>query len=121
MTLPTVPVIGTPDWQRRCAQAVNYALNRPVYAVTRPTASYTETSASGERIILADNAAGFTITLPSAARNSAKLVFKKMQAAGTITIAAPGTQTIDGSANVSITAQFGVVRVISDNSNWFTV
>ena len=118
---PTVQTIPTNDWMRRAAQAINYSLTRPIYSIARPTAAYTEIATSGDRVILADNAAGFTITLPSAQRNYARFTFKKMQAAGTITIAAGGGQTIDGAATATITAQYGVLRLVSDNSNWYTV
>jgi len=44
-------------------------------------------------------------------------------AAGTnaITVDTEGTENIDGGASVTISADYGKVRVFSDGNNWFTI
>ena len=37
-----------------------------------------------------------------------------------ITIATEGSETIDGSASSTISSNYGVVRLFSDGTNWFT-
>ena len=71
-----------------------------------------------EVIFLANEASG-TINLPSAVAFQAAIFIKKVAAAaGTITIAPFGSETIDGAANFSLAAQFKFVHLVSDNANW---
>ncbi len=88
------------------------------YTVTTKTAGYTETATTGDVIILANLAAGFTIVLPTAVGNTAKLTIKKMLAAGQIIIDGNGTQTIDGGLTATLTQQYEAITLVSDNSNW---
>lgn len=91
------------------------------YTVTTQAAGYTEAATSGEYIRLCDNAAGFTVNLPTAVGNTAKLTFKKMQAAGAIVLDGSGTQTIDGGLTATLNAQYEAVTLVSDNSNWVKI
>lgn len=65
-----------------------------------------------------------TINLASAATEDGKIIIIKDEsgAAGTnnITIATEGAETIDGAATKTINSNYGVLRVYSDGTNWFT-
>jgi hypothetical protein len=66
---------------------------------------------------------GDTVTLPSGAAADQKFIIKdESGAAGTdnITIATEGSENIDGAATQTISANYGVVRVYFDGSNYFT-
>lgn len=91
------------------------------YTVVTKTASYTETATSGELLIKADLAAGFTITLPTAVGNTAKFHIKKIQAAGLITIDGSGTETIDGGLTAVLADQYASITLLSDNVGWLIV
>ncbi len=88
------------------------------YTVEEKIAGYTEDATSGELFIKADLAAGFTIVLPTAVGNTAKIHIKKMNAAGTITVDGAGSETIDGAASVALTVQYSTLTIVSDNANW---
>ncbi len=69
--------------------------------------------------------AGITVTLPAAASAGAgvgqKVVIIKSDAGvGTVTVAASGTDTIEGAANVTLLTQYKKAELISDNSSvWY--
>lgn len=88
------------------------------YTISTKTAAYTEVATSGEVVALLDLAAGFTVTLPTAVGNTAKLVYKKMLAAGSMVIDANGAQTIDGGLTATLTNQYESITLYSDNANW---
>ena len=84
---------------------------------------------SGRQVIVGvtSTAAARTVTLATALMNDspdARVVIVKDEsgAAGTnnITVATEGSETIDGSATVVISANYGVARLYSDGANWFT-
>lgn len=91
------------------------------YSVVSKTAGYTETATSGELIIKADLAAGFTIVLPTAVGNTATITVVKMQSAGQITVDGAGTETIDGGLTAVLNNQYESITLKSDNSNWLIV
>lgn len=91
------------------------------YSISTKTAAYSETATSGEVIALLDLAAGFTVTLPTAVGNTAKLVFKKMLAAGSMVIDGSGSQTIDGGLTATLTAQYESITLVSTGSNWVII
>ena len=66
----------------------------------------------------------YTLTLSTRLLRRGRVVVVKDQsgAAGTnnITIATEGSETIDGSATAVLGTNYGVVRLYSDGSNWFT-
>lgn len=71
-----------------------------------------------------DTSVARTITLPSTSVVPGKTITIKDEsgAAGTnnITIATAGTETIDGAATATISTNYGVIRLYSDGTNWFT-
>jgi len=86
------------------------------------TANYTT---SDDTIVAVDTSGGaVTITLATADTVAGRVVIIKDEGgqAGTnaITIATEGSETIDGSASTSISTNYGVVRLYSDGTNWFT-
>ena len=90
---------------------------QPLYpAVTTVTAD-TTISAADYTVLL--NAAGITATLPPAGGISGRSCTVKQIAAGSGTVAAAGTQTIDGAGAYALTAQYKAVTVQSDGANWW--
>jgi hypothetical protein len=78
-----------------------------------------DTTASPQEIILADaSSAALTVTLPSP-ESAATVVVKKIDASNTVTIATPGSETIDGSSSVTLSNQYDVEEITSDGTNYF--
>ena len=115
--IPITDGRGVPTFQfQRFWQTMRDAAEA-VYSVKTATTDYTETASKGEVVVKCDNASGFTVTLPNPAASVAKLVFKKMQAAGTITISG----AIDGGSSATLTTQYSTLSVVSDGSSWLAV
>jgi len=71
-------------------------------------------------IVLADSSGGsFNVTLPSPSTAIHVTVKKTDASANAVTIATPGSQTIDGQSNVQISEQFASRTIVSDGSNYF--
>jgi hypothetical protein len=82
-------------------------------------------SSAGETIIgVTDTSAARTITMSTSDMKPGRILIVKDEsgAAGTnnITVDTQGAETVDGQDSVTITADYGVVRVYSNGSNWFT-
>ena len=79
---------------------------------------------SGQTIIGVNTGAARTITLATADTLPGRIIIVKDEtgtaSTNNITINCQGAQTIDGAASVKITANYGVVRLYSDGTNWFT-
>lgn len=86
--------------------------------VTAVTATYTVLPSDG--IVKLGNTTSYTATLPAitAVPKGWGVTFKKTGASGVNTIAAAGSDTIDGAASITLTGQFEAVRVFSDGTNW---
>lgn len=88
-------------------------------SVTTVTTDHTTTY--GE-VVLADASAGaITVTLP--APDSAKfvIVHKVDDTSNPVTIATPGSETINGQSSASITAQYATQTVFSNGSNFWAI
>lgn len=88
-------------------------------AIKSVTAAYTATAL--DHTILANAAGGaFTVTLPKAADNKGKILCVKRTNSGAnaVTIARQGSDTIDGAATVTLSAQYASRLLQSDGSNW---
>ena len=85
----------------------------------RTVDTYNSTSSITHDIAL--GAGVITLTLPPAA--SGKMVFVKRtdSATGALTVAASGSQTIDGAGNKALYYQYESINVVSDGNNWFIV
>lgn len=86
---------------------------------TTQTSNYT---ASAGDLVLADaSGGGFTVTLP-APSTTLNVAVKKIDATtNAVTIATPGTETIDGASQLSITGENYSRSIASDGSNYFIV
>lgn len=65
---------------------------------------------------------GDTVTLPAAVAGQQIVVKDESGSAATdnITIATPGSENIDGAATATISANYGVLRLYSDGTDWFS-
>lgn len=86
---------------------------------TVKTSSYTLTSGDKECVVIY-NGASLTATLPTAvAFGAGRLTIKNINAAN-LTVATTSGQTIDGAAPAAL-AQWAVLNVMSDGTNWVKV
>ena len=84
------------------------------------TANYT-LIASDDTVIGDTTAGSFTLTLPSAVLfNGRAFAIKKSVAANTLTLAASGSDTIDGSASVSVVGTSGYM-VVAASDGWHVI
>lgn len=103
-------------------QKVQRAIPTPF--VEAITASRTVTPQDDSGWFLADATSGaFTITLPSAQAVPAMRVgAKKTDAtANAVTVAASGSDVIDGAASYPLTVQYQSVTLMSDGGNWWVL
>lgn len=71
-------------------------------------------------IVLGDASGGsFNVTLPSPSTTMHVTVKKTDSSTNAVTIATPGSETIDGQSNVQITSQYVAYEIVSDGSNYF--
>jgi len=85
-------------------------------------ANYTITDADGIDMVLA-TAGGITITLPTAADNSGRVIRVKKTDTGTdtVTIDGEGAETIDGSATVIMSTRYQALSIVCDGVAWQTI
>ena len=79
---------------------------------------------SGDYAILANSTSGaITINLPTAAILAGRIfVFKRVNAgANNVVIDPAASETIDGAATYTLSAQWASVTIISDGTNWFII
>lgn len=91
--------------------------NRGYTDLTTQTADYT---ASPQEVVLVDASGGaITITLPSP-ESAASVVVKKIDSSGNaVTISTPGSETIDGDASRTLSAQYVSREIMSDGTNYY--
>ena len=87
--------------------------NRNISTVS--VSSVLAAAATTDYVIVAS--AGVQLTMPTAVSNT-NLYTIKNSAASSVMVAAAGAQTIDGSANITLTTQYTAVDLISDDANW---
>ncbi len=91
-------------------------------AIATKTASYTATIE--DHILIVDASGGArTITLPTAAGITGRqyIIKKKDSSVNVVTIAADGSETIDGDATIAISMQWQVRTLVSDGANWMII
>lgn len=100
LVLPFRPSQIDPFSQRIVSKATNY------------------TAVAGDIVLCDTSAGGFTVTLPLSVSNAAEtVVVKKISSDGnTLTLAASGSDTIDGSATQSLIVPNTAVQVVADGS-----
>jgi hypothetical protein len=88
------------------------------YPVTTKTGNYTATLT--DYFIRVDTTSGnVTITLPTAVNYAGlSYIILKTVAANTVTVQGTSSQTLNGSSTQTITSQYGVLRVFSNDTNW---
>lgn len=101
---------------------INSSVDGFLFPVTSITSSYTVTA--NDCVIFANATSGaITVTLQAADQAKTKrLVVKKTDAsANAVTIAAAGSNTIDGASSDSLPNQYDSIELASDGTNWFIV
>lgn len=93
-------------------------INKPIRK-TITEVSTTYTILSSDDVILADGT--FDVTLPSAVGLEGKEYVIKNVGSGAITVYPDGSETIDGSASVSLASQYDSVRVVSNDVVWYEI
>jgi hypothetical protein len=89
-------------------------LSAPSWAVTVPGSNSPYAVASTDVVILATGgSAGFTVQLPPAIGKGRLLMAFKIDAgAGAVTVAADGTDSINGNSSIGLTSQYALARLI---------
>jgi len=87
------------------------------------SADYTLLDGDVNVVFVTTGASDVTVTLPTAADNSDRIVTVKKvdDGAGTVIIDGEGAETIDGETTVVISAQYGVWRGYCDATEWHTL
>jgi len=106
-----IPVIRTD--LNTLATAITDGTSASTIQYVSKSANYTATSS--DNLIICDGT--FTIALPTSVGVGGKVYNIKNIGAGTITVDANSTQTIDGELTVTL-SQYENLTIVSDNSNW---
>ena len=85
------------------------------------TGAATLTTSEQAWLITASGTLPYTITLPAASAFKGRSIAFKTLVTGTLTISRAGGDTIDGATTVTITSQYGVVRLYCDGTTWYVV
>lgn len=121
---------GQPGWEKGTAKFkigdgttawndLPYAgAGAPIYSIGTASSSFTETTTSGDRIVLVSGTV--EVTLPSAVGNKARLTYK-LVTDGAMTIAAASGQTVDDDDAIETSIKNTSFTFISDNANWKVV
>ena len=111
------------DHRRQLAIAINRGIKHealhPTDVPATVSATYTMVDSDSMILCKADNA--MTIFLLTAAgREGRELTVKKIDAGvRPVLVDANGTETIDGAAVMTVTAQYNFMTIKSDNTNWW--
>ncbi len=91
-------------------------------SVKRTVYTTTATIGSKDHIVAVTTTSAIILTLPSASTSGSgrEYIIKSAANSANITISTTSSQTIDGATSKTITTGYGVLRVYSDGSNWFT-
>jgi hypothetical protein len=93
--------------------------------IVERSATAANASSSNQTILgVTDTSAARTITLATADVVDGRIIIIKDESGGAttnnITIVTEGSETIDGEASIAITADYGVLRLYSNGTNWFS-
>ena len=93
------------------------------YTITAVASSDVTLDATHDAVLMTTGAVNRTITLPTAVGITGRVytVKKVDSGAGTATLDANGTETIDGSLTYVLVNQYQYVVVVSDGANWVIV
>ncbi len=111
--------VGIGTWTATSGMQLKQSL-----AVYRTTTAATATTAGQTIIAVTDTSAVRTVHLATADAKVGRIVIVKDESGGAgtnnITVDGEGGETIDGASSVTISANYGVLRVYSNGTNWFT-
>lgn len=113
--IPDDEKLTAPEWNDMVADQTARGYN----AIATPTSAYT---ASAQEAVFADTSGGgFTVTLPDPDA-AVSVAVKKVDASGnTLTIATPGSQTIDGDSERTVTGDYASREIMSDGTNYWII
>ncbi len=92
--------------------------------LTVSSTSPTITDTDGYDVVLVTTGASQrTVTLPAVATNAGRIltITKVDSGAGTVLIDTPSTETINGSAQNILNAQYSYIKIVCDGTNWFVL
>lgn len=101
---------------------VAFPLSKLVLQSVTKTANYTV--GLGDHLVYGDTTSGnVTLTLPALSGVTQNVVysFQKTAAANSLVIDGNGSETVNGNANVTLTAQHARVDLVSNGSQWLTI
>ena len=83
----------------------------------------THTAGLKQTVLVDDDTAGgaVTITLPKVINSNRIMHIKKLGTTGNVTLDGDGSETIDGSTNHALTAQYQSVSIMSSGTEWHIV
>lgn len=85
------------------------------------TFATTDTINRHRAVILADASGGaITLTLPESTTRMDLIIKKTDSSSNAVTVATPGSETIDGQSTISISKQYAERRIVGDGSNYFS-
>lgn len=83
------------------------------------TVTATGTALKSDGLIILSGTGTYTYNLPTAASMSgSRLAFVKTGASGVVTLDGAGAETINGAATLTVTAQWRIVELYSDGTQW---
>jgi len=85
-----------------------------IVALATQASNYT--LAASDHVLLANGAS--TISLPTASNISGRIYHIKNVSASIVVVSASNSETIDGSATVSLSSQYDKLQIISNGANW---
>lgn len=113
-----VGVLGTPDYLNadffKRSIADHIVVKHALGLVTK-TDDYTITD--DDAVILCNGT--FTLTLPTAVGIDGRIYTIKNIGTGEVTIDGNGDETIDDGKTATLTDQYEVINIVSDNTEWF--
>lgn len=114
----TIPVVGsdTDSWGGTLNTLIDDDLESQLYQTVTKTSDYTVNP--GEFVLADASSSAITITLPAAATDTFVTV-KKTDSTNDVTIATPGSETIDGQSSIILSTQYASREIGSDGSNYF--
>ncbi len=69
-------------------------------------------------VVLCNSTTDFTVTLPSASRNTGRVFHIKNISTNIVTVDGSGSETIDDGLTAVIEQQYESIKIVSDGSNW---